>query len=80
VEIAARDGVVELRAKPRIPSVEELFAEAEMNGPLEPPEPVDWGPPVGAEIIDDDWRGIAPTDEEMSVSHAKGRRAPSRRR
>ena len=43
----------------------ELFADAEKDGPLEPPEPVDWGPPVGAEIIDDDWSDIAPTAEEM---------------
>jgi antitoxin component of MazEF toxin-antitoxin module len=74
VEIVARDGVVELRAKWRVPTIAELFGEAEKDGPLEPPEPIDWGLPVGAEIIDDDWSDIAPTDEEMGISDAKGRR------
>src|SRR5258708_26602328 len=78
VEIVVRDGVVELRAPQRIPTVAELFAEAEKNGPLEPPEPVDWGPPVGAEIIDDDWGDLAPTDEEMAAAHANSRRTHSR--
>jgi antitoxin MazE len=66
VEIAVRDGVVELRSRRRIPTIEELFAEAEKLGPLVPPPLVDWGPDVGAEILpDDDWSDIAPTDEEM---------------
>ena len=80
LEIAARHGVVELRSKHRIPTIAELFAEAEKNAPLEPPEVVEWGPDVGAEIIEDDWTGIAPTDEEMGVFNAKSGRPHSRRR
>jgi antitoxin MazE len=80
VEIAARNGVVELRAQRRIQTIEELFAEAEKHGPLEPPDLVDWGPDVGGEIIDDDWSDIVPTDEEMPLSTARRERARSERR
>jgi len=82
VEVMARDGVVEVRAKGRVPSVEELFAEAAKEyGKLEPPELLDWGPDRGAEIIDDDdWSDIAPTDEEMGIVNAGDRRARPRRR
>jgi antitoxin MazE len=73
VEIAARNGVVELRSQRRIPTIEELFAEAEKLGPLEPPELVDWGPDVGAEIINDDWSDIALTDEEMGIGRGRAR-------
>jgi antitoxin MazE len=56
VELVARQGVVELRSPARVPTVEELFAETEKKyGKLQPPEPVDWGPDVGAEIIDDEY-------------------------
>jgi antitoxin MazE len=81
VELIARKGVVELRSPRRIPTVAELFAEAEKKyGKLEPPPTVEWGPDVGSEIIEDDWSDIAPTDEEMGVvdagagrSHPRGR-------
>jgi antitoxin MazE len=79
VEVDARDGVVELRLKRRIPTIEELFAEAEKNGPLVPPPFVDWGPDVGAEVIGDDWSDIAPTDEEMGIPVADRRRTRPRR-
>jgi antitoxin MazE len=68
VEIAAGYGVVELRNKRRRPSVEELFAEAEKNGPLEPPE-----------VDENEWNDIAPTDEEMGIRNAPGRRPAGRR-
>ncbi len=35
-------------------TLDELFAEAERNGPLEPPALVDWGPDRGAEALPDD--------------------------
>jgi antitoxin MazE len=66
VEIVARSGVIELRKPRRFRTLDELFAEAEAKGPLEPPATVDWGPDRGAEIIDDDWSDIAPTDDEMT--------------
>ena len=63
VDVFAREGVVELRRRRRLPTVEELFAEARKKGPLEPPAAVDWGPDRGAEILpDDDWSDIAPRD------------------
>ena len=80
VEIAVRAGVVELRSRRRIPTIEELFAEAEKKGPLVQPELVDWGPDVGAEIIKDDWSDLAPTDEEMGIPHARDSRTHTRRR
>ena len=73
VEIAARNGFVELRSQRRIPTIEELFAEAEKLGPLEPPEFVDWGPDVGAEIINDDCSDIALTDEDMGIGRGRAR-------
>lgn len=81
VDVVARDGVVELRPLRRVRTVEELFAEhLKKFGKLEPPPLVDWGPPVGAEILpDEDWSDIAPTDEEMGMSRATGKRARSRR-
>jgi antitoxin MazE len=76
--VVARRGVVELRSPRRIPTVEELFAEARKKyGKLEPPPTVDWGPDVGAEIIDDDWSDIAPTDEEMGIVDAGDKRPRS---
>jgi antitoxin MazE len=53
IEVTAQAGVVELKSRRRIPTIAELFAEAEKQGPLEPPESVDWGPDVGSEVIDD---------------------------
>jgi antitoxin MazE len=55
VELSAQNGVVELRVPRKQLTVEELFAEAQKLGPLEIPPAVDWGPDVGAEIIDDEY-------------------------
>ncbi len=77
VDIAARDGVVELRLPRKRYTVEELFAEAEKRGPLVQPPLVDWGPDVGAEIINDDWSDIAPSDEEMGIEGADRRSSKS---
>ena len=55
----------ELRLKP-VPvmkryRLEDLLAEMDRLGPENRPELVDWGPDVGAEIIDDDYsRGLIP--------------------
>jgi antitoxin MazE len=47
----------ELRLKPAVPvkhyRLEDLLAEMDRLGPDNRPELVDWGPDVGAEIIDD---------------------------
>ena len=80
VDLSAESGVLRLRKPRRIPTIQELFAEYEKRGPLEPPEAVDWGPDRGAEIIDEDWSDIAPADEEMGISDGAGRRANSRGR
>lgn len=55
-----------LRLRPAWKSSKQLYAEmiAEMDrlGPENRPDVVDWGPDVGAEIIDDDYsRGLLPT-------------------
>ena len=82
VDVVARDGMVELRPRRLVRTVEEIFAEhLKKHGRLEPPPWVDWGPPVGAEILpEEDWSDIAPTDEEMGIPRATSKRARSRRR
>jgi antitoxin MazE len=55
----------ELRLKPVLTTkhyrLEDLLAEMDRLGPENRPELVDWGPDVGAEIIDDDYsRGLIP--------------------
>jgi antitoxin MazE len=53
IEIRGR----ELRLKPAVPvkhyRLEDLLAEMDRLGPENTPKLVDWGPDVGAEIIDD---------------------------
>jgi antitoxin MazE len=75
VELSAKDGVVELRSARRRYTVEELFAEAEKQGPLVQPPLVDWGPDVGAEVIDDEYlRGtISLEDLLKGPDGSKGR-------
>jgi antitoxin MazE len=81
VEVSVKDGVLELRAPLRRYTIEELFAEAEKHGPLEPPPLIDFGPLVGAEVWpDDDWSDVAPSDAEMGIENAGGRRKSARRR
>jgi antitoxin MazE len=74
VEFSSRDGIVEVRR--RRPSIKELFAEYEEKyGPLEPPEPIDWGPDVGAEVIDDAYsRGEITLDDILSGKARSKRR------
>ena len=55
----------DLRIRPSIPfkyyRLEDLIAEMDRLGPENRPEVVDWGPDVGAEIIDDNYsRGLIP--------------------
>jgi len=64
IEIQGRD----LRLKPPVPvkhyRLEDLLAEMDQLGPDNTPELVDWGPDVGAEIIDDAYsRGEIPLDD-----------------
>lgn len=75
VEFVPRKGVVEMKSRRRIPTIEELFAEAEKNGPLVAPETVDWGPDRGAEIIDDEYsRGEITLEDLLKDEDAAGRR------
>lgn len=47
--------------------LEDLIAEMDRLGPENRPELVDWGPDVGAEVIDDDYsRGLIPTPSRGS--------------
>jgi antitoxin MazE len=68
--------------------LEDLIAEMDRLGPENRPEIVDWGPDVGAEIIDDDYsRGLIPAPggglgvgrSETNTRTRAGRR-PARRR
>jgi antitoxin MazE len=82
----------ELRIRRSIPlkhyHLEDLIAEMDRLGPENRPEVIDWGPDVGAEIIDDDYsRGfIRPPGGRSRVGRSEadtrtraGRRSPSRR-
>ena len=81
VELVARQGALELRARRGVPSIEALFAEAESKyGTVTAPGVVPWGADVGAEIVVDDWSDIAPSDAEMGIARAGNRRPRSRRR
>jgi antitoxin MazE len=47
--------------------LDDLIAEMDRLGPKNRPELVEWGPDVGAEIIDDDFtRGLIPTPGRRS--------------
>ena len=55
----------ELRIRPSLPfkyyRLQDLIAEMDRLAPENRPEVIDWGPDVGAEIIDDDYsRGLIP--------------------
>jgi len=61
----------------------EMVAEMDRLGPQKRPETIDWGPDVGAEIIDDDYsRGLVPAPGRgPRVDRPKaGARARTRRR
>ena len=68
--------------------MEDLIAEMKRLGPENRPEFVDWGPDVGAEIIDDDYsRGLIPAPSGRSRvgrsttdTGTRAGRRPSRRR
>ena len=50
------DGVLTLRpagCRPLVPSLEDMVAEMKRRGPDNAPDPVDWGPDRGAEVIRD---------------------------
>ena len=82
----------DLRIKPsvRIPryKLEDLIAEMDRLGPKNRPELVDWGPDVGAEIIDDDYSsGLIPAPgggsgvgRSKAGSRTRAGRRPARRR
>jgi antitoxin MazE len=82
----------DLRIKPsiRIPryKLQDLIAEMDRLGPNNRPELVDWGPDVGAEIIDDDYSsGLIPAPgggprvgRSKASSRTRAGRRPARRR
>jgi len=90
LDIAVEGSNLRLSKPMRVPyyRLEDLLAEMDRLGPENRPELVDWGPDVGAEIIDDDYsRGlIAAPGGRSRVGRSKadartgaGRR-PARRR
>jgi antitoxin MazE len=79
VDVVVEGGDVRLKRPLRIPryTLAELIAEMDRLGPANQPELVDWGPDVGAEIIDDDYsRGLIPPPGGRS---RVGRSAPRTR-
>ena len=78
VEIVPGSGGIEVRARRRRLTIDELFVSEQ--GLSEPPV-VAWGKDVGAEVLPgDDWSDIAPTDAEMGNRGANRRRTRSARR
>jgi antitoxin MazE len=69
----------ELRIRRSIPfkhyRLEDLIAEMDRLGPENVPETVDWGPDVGAEVIEDAYsRGEIPLDDLLKKKNAAGDR------
>src|ERR1700691_6120464 len=69
----------ELRIRRSIPlthyRLEDLVAEMDRLGPESQPETVDWGPDVGAEVIDDAYsRGEITLDDLLKKKNAAGNR------
>jgi antitoxin MazE len=89
-DVVVEGGDLRLKRARQIPyyRLEDLIAEMDRLGPENRPELVDWGPDVGAEIIDDDYsRGnIAPPSGGARLGRSKagtrtraGRRSPRTR-
>ena len=57
MEISVEGDEARLKPVRKVPfyRIDDLVAEMKRLGPQNEPEPVDWGRPVGAEIIDDDY-------------------------
>jgi antitoxin MazE len=57
IELSVEGGEARLRPVRKLPfyRIEDLVAEMKRLGPEYEPELVDWGRPLGAEIIDDDY-------------------------
>jgi antitoxin MazE len=57
MELTVKGGEARLRPVNKLPfyRIEDLVAEMKRLGPQNEPGLVDWGQPVGAEIIDDDY-------------------------
>jgi antitoxin MazE len=63
LEVEVIGNALRLAPVVRVPRyrLEDLIAEMDRLGPENRPELIDWGPDVGAEIIDDDYsRGLIP--------------------
>jgi antitoxin MazE len=90
VDVVVEGRELRLKQVVRTPhyTLEELLAEMDRLGPEQRPEVVDWGPDVGAEIIDDDYsRGLIPAPSggsrmgrpEAGAGTRAGRRTTRRR-
>jgi antitoxin MazE len=81
VELFVRDGSIEVKPATETPRyrLDDLLAEARRLGPENRPPFEDWGI-LPSEWPDEDWSDIAPTNKEMGVKNAAGRRSIGRRR
>ena len=69
VDLVVKEGEVRIRPVGTHPTLDELVAEMDRLGPDHEPEPIDWGPDVGAEIISDAYsRGEIVPDEDKDGS------------
>lgn len=84
VDVTVEGQDLRLRRPVPIPRyrLEDLVAEMDRLGPENRPETVDWGPDVGAEIIDDDYsRGhIRPPGGRSRVGRPKANARPRTKR
>jgi antitoxin MazE len=83
VDVVVDNGDLRLRRPLRTSRwlLEEMVAEMKRLGPGNEPETVDWGPDVGAEIIDDAYsRGEITLGDILKKDQVGKRRKPPRRR
>jgi antitoxin MazE len=80
LDLVVKDGEIRLRrpAKSSKELLQDMIAEMDRLGPENRPELVDWGPDVGAEIIDDDYsRGlISPPGGRPRMGRSKANSRP----
>jgi len=84
LDLTVEKGEIRLRKAATLSSAEllaEMLAEAKRLGPENEPETVEWGPDVGAEIIDDAYsRGEITLDDLLKRNKSSKRSNAPRRR
>lgn len=78
VDVVVEQGSVAIRPQRKRKSVTlaALVAEMDRLGREHEPELVDWGPDVGAEIVEDNWSDIAPGSGRSRMGRSRRRARP----